>query len=547
MSNLLNPNRLVKTKLLKNVLDKSPNVRKSIASMPGDSEKKQKPFCTLPPLDKSVTMRAMQEPSSILTKFIYSRTKDLIKQTESNMKKPVIIPSLINDNNLIENDEINKSNDNDDNQKIKANPLLRYQSYDKSKKDRNNKIEGIYLTQSNSIRSPVITEASSPNSIQNMKEYLRNLQNNSGLPLANITSMSVSRKIRTKDSGRFANKFRRIRSYQPVILEEWKFLNGLRVNVSKNTKLNILLRGDSENQSRVIKDNYKLLVDDFTFYKDTVMNLPKYWDAFKQMSLKSKIKFNKSLEETIGILYLLPKLLLVDFYGVIQNYKNISMPVKEKFKDKYVFDELSTLQYNNSLLIEVIDFFKMCIEVYEELVKEVNGMALSDKGFSDVISCFEKARYNLCYVSNSIDNGIKNYEEDVNTIRKICSGKRGSVNLDNIETYEDKIRSQFQFKKNKAKQRQQRIENSLKDESLVGMDKKWDDFIPRKKSVEGPRKMNTIFTNDIFTKLMKYLNPKVSHEIATERINNEINGHIGEEDEPQPKDKKGGVVRRLNF
>ena len=51
------------------------------------------------------------------------------------------------------------------------------------------------------------------------------------------------------------------------------------------------------------------------------------------------MEYNKALEETIGILLLLPQLILVDFFKYIQRFGNISIPRKEKFEELYVFDQ----------------------------------------------------------------------------------------------------------------------------------------------------------------------------------------------------------------
>jgi hypothetical protein len=54
-------------------------------------------------------------------------------------------------------------------------------------------------------------------------------------------------------------KYRRIRVYQPIISENWKFNKGLRVTIG-NEKVNLLpLKNDIEYQYKIINDEFKLL------------------------------------------------------------------------------------------------------------------------------------------------------------------------------------------------------------------------------------------------------------------------------------------------
>ena len=69
---------------------------------------------------------------------------------------------------------------------------------------------------------------------------------------------------------------------------------------------------------------------------------------------------------------------------------------------------------------------------------------------------FEKARYNICYVINSSENAISNYNKDIRSINKFNKGL-GITNKDDRLKLSDKIMNQFIFKKNVEKQRKLRI------------------------------------------------------------------------------------------
>ena len=62
-----------------------------------------------------------------------------------------------------------------------------------------------------------------------------------------------------------------------------------------------------------------------------------YIESFKSLSLISKINYNKALEETIGIILLLPQLILLDFYNLIKKFENISIPKQKKFEKKNMY------------------------------------------------------------------------------------------------------------------------------------------------------------------------------------------------------------------
>ena len=100
---------------------------------------------------------------------------------------------------------------------------------------------------------------------------------------------------------------------------------------------------DVNYQCKNFRDQEKLLEDNILHYKMNITTKSNYVEAFKSLSLINKINYNKALEETIGILLLLPLLILVDFYKLIEKFKNISVPKKEKFEEKYIFDELQNL------------------------------------------------------------------------------------------------------------------------------------------------------------------------------------------------------------
>ena len=266
-----------------------------------------------------------------------------------------------------------------------------------------------------------------------------------------------------------------------------------------------------------------------------------YIESFKSLSLISKINYNKALEETIGIILLLPQLILLDFYNLIKKFENISIPKQKKFEKKYVFDEVENLYFNNNLLSEVLEFFQSCFEVYLLLINEVDDMSLKSTNFNNVIISFEKARYNICYVVNASENAIKNYNKDIRSISKFNKGL--GINNDTFDkiNLRDKFMNQFIFKKNEERQRKIRIDaclNYKKEEDDTNTYKKKNNSVER-------LKFKSVIDSELVSKLLRNCKEDAKHKITTERINNEIDGKLGEEGEILKNSKR--QVIKLNF
>ena len=456
---------------------------------------KKNNFYILPPIDPITKKYVLNKPSSMITKFIHDRTKSIIKSTNAELKKPVTLSYDYNISKPEKKEEKQNSDffiTNDGKTNNKGYSL-------------NNDIN-LILEQINGVDNKKTNNDMNDNS---------NYNNN----IDNISSLSIDRKIKENGINFLMPKFRRKRIYQPIISENWKFKDGLRITIG-NEKTNILtIKNDVEFQYKIINDEFKLLEDNYSFYKSRIIIKNNYYDAFRAMPLISKIRYNKYLEEAIGILYILPQLILVEFYKLIKNYSSVNIPKPELFKEKYIFDEVKSLKYNNNLLITVFEFFKSCYEVYGTLIKEVNDMYLKINDFINVINCIEKARYNLSYVSTSSENAIKKYYSDIKFIQKIINEKGSKLNDLNL-----KMKKQFGFKKNEEKQRKLRIETALYNKN----EKEDEDF---KKDKNMKRKFNSVMESKLIDGLMKYFTKNVKNQVTTQRINKQIDGNYDEEDE----------------
>ena len=257
----------------------------------------------LPPLSPRTRKKMEEKPAAIITKFVEGLSEELKKEATENIKlRETFTHKLHTDPNIT---ETNKS-------KIK------------------NKEEK---------KSTALTENNEQEENTMNKTTLR--------PIPTNAYLSNSQRYH------LMKNFRRIRTYQPHINENWKFKVGLSPT-PQNTFSNISsLMNNIEFQSKVIQDQVRLLIDNIFYYKVDIINRENYIESFKALSIKAQIKYNKYLEETCGILLLLPQLLLLEFYHYIEKFYNVNVPDKKKFREKYIFDEVDCLYYNNSLLNDV--------------------------------------------------------------------------------------------------------------------------------------------------------------------------------------------------
>ena len=437
--------------------------------------KKQKNMIVLPYLNNE-NKNNLIEPNSILAKFIRNKKNEFVKFAENELKRPIKL--------YINRNKGNKGN-------------IKFLSKDKL----NNK--NIFITDNN---ISVIT--SSNKEKENDSE---NNDNNSNLETNQNRINTISYEYKKP---KIKNNYSRLRTYQPIISENWKYRNGLRLSLGTDKINSSPVQNDIEYQYKIINDEYKLLEDNYNFYTTRVIRKANYYEAFSSSSLMSKINYNKALEETIGILYILPQLLLLEFYKLIKNYSGVKVPNKKLLKEKIINDEDKNLSYNNTLLVSIFDFFKSCFEVYQTLIKEVNNMTLKYTSFMNVLNCLQKARFNLSYISSSSENAIKNYNSDLKFIQKVKNERSTTLSLDLTE----KMRNQFDFKKNVEKQRKIRIENALENRY------KDDETENKTRNKSNKKEFKSFMDSKLINSLMKHFTGKVRNEISTQRINKEIDG-----------------------
>ena len=257
----------------------------------------------------------------------------------------------------------------------------------------------------------------------------------------------------------------RIRTYQPYVDLNWKFKSGLTSSIKSSNAYSPVLMNNIDYQRKIIDEQVRLLFENILHFKQSVVYQKNFGEAFSFMTYKCQVALNKALEEIIGILYIVPQMILAEFFVFVESLSNIKIPHKMKLNNKLITNEENCFHYNNSLLTEIMDFFKGCQEVYTTMCNEIDQMVLKPKKFENVICLLEKARFDISNVIMRVNNAIVHYNTDLALIEKMRKAQgEEPLFVNEKESLEDKMRNQLIFKKNEERQRVVRIKNALKNQ-----------------------------------------------------------------------------------
>ena len=426
----------------------------------------------LPPITSKRKKEMEEQPSSVITKFIENLSYEFIKKTDESIK--------ISEKNF-----------------------------------KGNKTE-------QTIENEETIEKTEDN-----KEEIKRILNKSNT----IHPKSLKEKI-TKNENLFLSKlYRRIRTYQPHIDGNWKSKIGLNNNSSNKTYILKFIsnKKDIESQVKILNDQIRILDSNISYFKLNILPKNNFLEAFKSLSIKTQVSINKNLEETCGILVLLPQILLANFYHFIEKMKDINIPDKEKFQKKYIFDEVECLYFNNNLLGESLDFFKKCFESFITLTNEVEDMNLTSKTFENINIIIEKARFNINAVISSCENAILNYETDTKIVDKILKRNHKQRKFQEPIKLVDKVYEQYNFKNNSERQQKLRIEHALK----INEEKENQLF----KKENRTNSFKSILHNKLIDKLLTYSTKDIRKQIHLSRIREEMKPYKGDY----------GKVKVINF
>lgn len=147
------------------------------------------------------------------------------------------------------------------------------------------------------------------------------------------------------------------------------------------------------------------------------------------MDSQSKLDFNKTIEETCGLMLEISQIIILDFARYLQKFASIRPPKKEDLVDVIVYDEFPTFVNNINFFIETSNFLRGCFEVYQVLVKQVEDMIIPHKLFLIVKQYLSRTRINVSSIHFITNNNLKNLNNDLKVLisllikqgcKKIC-------------------------------------------------------------------------------------------------------------------------------
>ena len=338
--------------------------------------------------------------------------------------------TLINENDLYSiNNNNNKNNNLNNNRNKNSKNLIKSNSsslidnniliHDLNKK---NKINLKYLNlESNNYQN------NSSSKSNNYKNYKRLRQFNKI-----FLNKIKSEKSKSKDKDNNLNKSKLYNS---------KINNNS--TISEKDYISNVYENNIKFQAKLFEEHVRLLNNSYREYKN-YYNDENFTEVFKTKALDLKIKYNKTIEDACSILYYLPKLILRRFYILMLNLINIQIPDEEKFKNKYITNEIDTVKKNNLLLAEIINYFNKTFEFYlilSEKENDVPELKLNQKNFLKIIKYIKTARYNIIYLNNSFLNSKKKFLDDLVIIKKFLmrNKEEGEGEPNNKKNAEDKI------------------------------------------------------------------------------------------------------------
>jgi hypothetical protein len=531
----------------------------------------------LPPIKNNFKRKELQKPTSILTKFIHQQATSLIKEANDESLKPklkylhlypysCILPGQKKltkcktiDDNL---DSVSSINKDRNSFHMKPNIPSQFKKVlltENNNKLNNNKLLKLNLnnTDDNPNNINNISNIYNKNNINNKEESfinekdLRDIISPKSFPSSivvsplktndELNSSEVNSEFKTENNNKQninSSKFRRICRYFPVNKSVPN--SGLKRKIKSLVAYHHIYYPDTDQQSQIFKEQMNLIQEDINQYL-LCKNKINFIEIFKSMSLDTKIKYNQTLEQTVGILLTIPHIILGDFYKFLNEVKEIKKPKKENFEKEYIYDEIKKVTHNHELLNETNEFIQKSFEFYLFLISKVDSddLALNQKNYFNLLSQYEKVRNNICYVTNSYNNAEKNYKADLSIINRITRMNRiinnksrsnskerekddsFSINNKSYKKIEPKAIQNMQrnlfFKGNEEKQRKLRIDSAVSFEK----NNKIYDYLGNERKMK-KNEFKPLFNKKLITKIMHYYDEETRVQILNNKYQNEI-------------------------
>ena len=531
----------------------------------------------LPPIKNNFKRKELQKPTSILTKFIHQQATSLIKEANDESLKPklkylhlypysCILPGQKKltkcktiDDNLDSVSSINKDRNSfhmkpnipsqfkkvlltENNNKLNNNKLLKLNLNNTDDNPNNiNNISNIYYKNNINNKEESFINEKDLRDIISPKSFPSSIVVSPLKTNDELNSSEVNSEFKTENNNKQninSSKFRRICRYFPVNKSVPN--SGLKRKIKSLVAYHHIYYPDTDQQSQIFREQMNLIEEDINQYL-LCKNKINFIEIFKSMALDTKIKYNQTLEQTVGILLTIPHIILGDFFKFLNEVKEIKKPKKENFEKEYIYDEIKKVTHNHELLNETNEFIQKSFEFYLFLISKVDSddLALNQKNYFNLLSQYEKVRNNICYVTNSYDNVEKNYKADLSIINRITRMNRiinnksrsnskerekddsNNINNKSYKKIEPKAIQNMQrnlfFKGNEEKQRKLRIDSAVSFEK----NNKIYDYLGNERKMK-KNEFKPLFNKKLITKIMHYYDEDTRVQILNNKYHNEI-------------------------
>ena len=275
-------------------------------------------------------------------------------------------------------------------------------------------------------------------------------------------------------------------------------------------------------QLSTIIDKSVLILDNITYFKSTYMFSGNFQRAFRNLTLRQKATFNKTIEDTCSILTKLPPLLMKHLYESLDQILYCAIPNLNDESKKRVANEDECMKENYKVFIEVTNYYMGCVEVFKIVTKKIRGMKFNRNTYCNISLLLDTARYNTSSLNSFAHTYIDKMKQDLKLLNKLEENlhlkqrKRMNRGHDFLERFRNKDKKKLMHENEKRN----RISAAL------NMEKK-----DRKDYNKKYYLQHSLLNLNVITQLMNYIDKPIREKIIAQRVverykENEINSKI---------------------
>jgi len=286
-----------------------------------------------------------------------------------------------------------------------------------------------------------------------------------------------------------SSTFSRIKSYKVSYLGNWHEKTRLPIS-----KILPCLISDSDYLFSAISDEIKILLDNFSYFKINYLNGLEMLPAFKNLIRKSQTNFNRTIEETCGLLREIPKLLLLDFTQYMNRFITIRPPSPNRFQSTEVKNEAANFNVNCNLLNNLGIYLKTSFEVYTILISQIADLNMNIQKFNILTEFLARSRYNLSNLVMTARNAITNFRQDTLILEKYKISSCSSIKIPESTNILSKNTSNYIAQPHSIKVSNQTVDRSNKFIESELIEKKY--FFKKNEEAQRKRRLKFIFEEE---------------------------------------------------